>query len=45
MDASTGWCVGCHRTIDEIAAWSRLTDDAKRAVWEELAQRRRQKAA
>lgn len=45
MDASTGWCVGCHRTIDEIATWSRFSDDAKRAVWKELAQRRRQKAA
>ena len=45
MDAATGWCAGCHRTIDEIAGWSRLSDDAKRAVWKELAQRRLQKAA
>jgi predicted Fe-S protein YdhL (DUF1289 family) len=45
MNAATGWCAGCHRTIDEIAGWSRLSEDAKRAVWKELAQRRLQKAA
>ncbi len=22
MDAATGWCVGCRRTIDEIVAWA-----------------------
>ena len=32
MDASTGWCRGCFRTLDEIAAWSALDDDGKRAV-------------
>ena len=39
MDPHTGWCEGCHRTIDEIAQWSSLDDGAKRAVWERLAQR------
>ncbi|MCR5865563.1 DUF1289 domain-containing protein [Aquincola sp. J276] len=33
MHASTGWCIGCGRTLDEIAAWSRLDDGGKRAVW------------
>jgi predicted Fe-S protein YdhL (DUF1289 family) len=37
MDAATGWCEGCLRTLDEIAAWSRLDDAAKRAVWAQLA--------
>ena len=32
MDDSTGWCRGCYRTLDEIAAWSALDDDDKRAV-------------
>jgi predicted Fe-S protein YdhL (DUF1289 family) len=40
MDARTGWCEGCLRTLDEIAAWSRLDDDRKRAVWLELSRRR-----
>jgi hypothetical protein len=33
MDAATGWCLGCARTIDEIAAWGLLDDDQKRRVW------------
>ena len=40
MDAATGWCEGCLRTIDEIAAWATMDDDAKRAVWEALDRRR-----
>ena len=39
MDAATGWCEGCWRTLDEIAAWSALADEGKRAVWRQLAQR------
>jgi len=39
MDARTGWCEGCHRTIDEIAGWSTMSDDEKRAVWDALAVR------
>jgi len=41
MDAATGWCVGCHRTIDEIAAWSRMEDHEKMAVWALLDERRK----
>lgn len=33
---STGLCVGCHRTADEIAAWSRMDAAARRAVLAEL---------
>ena len=40
IDASTGWCAGCQRTLDEIAAWGALDDAGKHAVWEQLAQRR-----
>ena len=29
-------CVGCYRTGDEIAAWSRLTPEARRALMDEL---------
>jgi predicted Fe-S protein YdhL (DUF1289 family) len=33
MDADTGFCEGCLRTIDEIAAWRTMDDAGKRAVW------------
>jgi predicted Fe-S protein YdhL (DUF1289 family) len=36
MDPRTGWCEGCHRSIDEIAAWSRLDEAGKAAVWAQL---------
>lgn len=40
MDPGTGWCVGCQRSIEEIAAWGSLPDAAKRAVWKRLPERR-----
>lgn len=40
MNETTGLCVGCHRTLDEIAQWSVLGDEAKRAVWLLLRERR-----
>jgi len=45
MDARTGLCEGCLRTIDEIIAWSRMSDDEKRAVWQRLDARRADGAA
>lgn len=39
MDERSGWCVGCGRTIDEIAAWGSLPDAAKRTVWSLLPER------
>lgn len=40
MDPRTSLCEGCYRTIDEIAGWSALSGEEKRAVWNELARRR-----
>ena len=40
IEAATGWCAGCMRTIDEIAAWGVLDDRAKRSVWKRLPARR-----
>jgi predicted Fe-S protein YdhL (DUF1289 family) len=40
MSPRTGLCEGCLRTIDEIAAWSRMSDDEKRTVWQLLDERR-----
>jgi len=39
MDAQTGWCEGCFRTIEEIVAWGSATDADKRAVWIEIKRR------
>jgi len=40
MDEATGLCIGCQRTLEEIAAWSALDDDARRAVWVAISRRR-----
>ena len=40
MDAGTGLCIGCWRTLDEIAAWSVLDPEAKRAVLAAIRERR-----
>lgn len=39
MSAATGWCEGCFRTRDEIAAWSRADDDRKRGIWKIIERR------
>jgi len=40
MDAKSGLCEGCQRTLDEIAAWSLMDDADKQAVWDQLPARR-----
>jgi predicted Fe-S protein YdhL (DUF1289 family) len=40
MDPRSGYCRGCLRTLDEIAAWSVLDADGKRAVLAMLPSRR-----
>jgi predicted Fe-S protein YdhL (DUF1289 family) len=39
MDAASGFCEGCLRTIEEIAGWSAAGDDDKRRIWAQLPQR------
>jgi predicted Fe-S protein YdhL (DUF1289 family) len=39
MDADSGLCEGCFRTLDEIAAWGLASDAEKRAVWDQLLRR------
>ena len=40
MEAASGLCSGCQRTLEEIAAWSRYSDEQKRAVWKLIEARR-----
>ena len=40
MDAASGLCRGCSRTLDEIAAWSRLDDAARSTILAVVAVRR-----
>ena len=44
MNPDTGWCEGCLRTIDEIAAWSRASEAERRRILAALAARRAQAA-
>ncbi len=39
INAVSGFCDGCLRSIDEIVRWARLDDEAKRTIWRELPQR------
>ena len=40
IDPVRATCEGCFRTLDEIAAWSTMSDLDKRAVWKRLPARR-----
>jgi hypothetical protein len=44
MDADGVYCVGCLRTLDEIAGWAGLDDERRRLIWNELRRRRAQAA-
>lgn len=40
MDAESGLCAGCLRTLDEIAGWARASNDARLAILAEVERRR-----
>ncbi|SFB37257.1 hypothetical protein SAMN04515620_1556 [Collimonas sp. OK607] len=40
MNAGSGLCEGCLRTLDEIAAWGCASDEQKRGIWRHILQRR-----
>lgn len=40
MDAQSGLCTGCLRSLDEIAAWSSASEDQRRLVKSALPSRR-----
>jgi prolyl-tRNA editing enzyme YbaK/EbsC (Cys-tRNA(Pro) deacylase)/predicted Fe-S protein YdhL (DUF1289 family) len=39
MDETSGLCVGCLRSLDEIAAWSSLAPPARRGIWQTIGER------
>ncbi|PID61168.1 MAG: DUF1289 domain-containing protein [Gammaproteobacteria bacterium] len=39
LDETTGWCLGCARSRDEIAGWRKESDSWREAVWAELPER------
>jgi predicted Fe-S protein YdhL (DUF1289 family) len=40
MDPERDACVGCCRTLEEIALWGRMSDGQRDAVMQELPERR-----
>ena len=40
VDGQSGLCLGCFRTLREIAGWSRLSPEARDQVMAELPSRR-----
>ncbi|HEX5613254.1 MAG TPA: DUF1289 domain-containing protein [Burkholderiales bacterium] len=40
MNDATGLCRGCHRTLEEIARWSQMSDEERREVIEAIARRK-----
>jgi len=39
MDAASGLCIGCGRTLDEIARWGSFTDAERCAIMAALQER------
>jgi uncharacterized protein len=33
IEASSGLCVGCYRTVEEITLWRGASNDRKRQIW------------
>jgi predicted Fe-S protein YdhL (DUF1289 family) len=44
MDDDDRYCLGCFRTLDEIATWSDLDIEEKELVWQALDERRAKRA-
>jgi len=41
LDNQTGLCVGCLRTMNEIAAWGRIDDAKKREIYKKIDHRKK----
>ncbi|HEY1427522.1 MAG TPA: DUF1289 domain-containing protein [Caulobacteraceae bacterium] len=40
VDGESGLCLGCHRTLAEVAAWTRFSDAERSEIMAALAARR-----
>jgi predicted Fe-S protein YdhL (DUF1289 family) len=40
IDGESGLCLGCHRTLPEVAQWSRYSDEERARLMRELPTRR-----
>lgn len=45
MDPRSGLCIGCQRTLEEIAGWSAFDNATRLTVLERIAERRQASAA
>ena len=45
MDADNRYCIGCRRTLGEIARWGEMTDEERAQVVASLAARKLQEPA
>ena len=45
MDATSGLCLGCFRTIEEITLWSRTDDSGRARILAAVAGRRAEQAS
>ncbi|TCS17248.1 hypothetical protein EV278_1024 [Caulobacter sp. BK020] len=39
VDGQSGFCLGCRRTLPEIAGWARLSDEERSAIMADLPRR------
>ncbi len=39
VDGASGYCLGCRRTLPEIAGWARLSDEERAAIMAALPDR------
>lgn len=39
LDSASGWCVGCGRSGNEVAAWGSLDPEGRARVWQSLPER------
>lgn len=45
LDAARAACIGCGRTLDEIATWRGLDDAGRRTLWRRLRAARHESAS